>query len=136
MTIVVDATVLCAALVDVGSDGQWAESIVAQGDLVAPELLLVETANVLRRLERSRALSTLEAVSGYRDLMQLDAELFPYAPFAARIWELRANLTTYDAWYVAIAEQLACPLATLDRRLVRASGPRCRFSSPQYGARG
>jgi predicted nucleic acid-binding protein len=54
-------------------------------------------------------------------------ELFPYAPFAARIWDLRGSVTCYDAWSVALAEALSAPLATLDARLARASGPRCRF---------
>lgn len=57
-------------------------------------------------------------------------ELFPFAPFAGRIWALRENLTSYDAWYVALAEALDCPLATLDRKLSRASGPRCDVLAP------
>ena len=54
-------------------------------------------------------------------------ELFPYASFAERIWALRQNVTCYDAWYVAVAEALSAPLATLDNRLAKASGPRCQF---------
>ncbi len=57
-------------------------------------------------------------------------ELFPFAPFADRIWALRENLTSYDAWYVALAEALECPLATLDRRLSRAAGLRCEVLAP------
>jgi predicted nucleic acid-binding protein len=117
--------VLVAALVDSGPDGTWAESILEHGSINAPELILVETANVLRRLERAEQISSLEATSAYRDAMRLDLELFPYQPFAERIWALRENLTSYDAWYVGLAEALACPLATLDARLSRASGPRC-----------
>ena len=49
--------------------------------------------------------------------MQLDIELFPFEPFAGHIWELRHNVTSYDAWYVAIAEALKLPLATLDEPL-------------------
>lgn len=60
-------------------------------------------------------------------LLDLRVELFPYAPFATRIWDLRDNVTCYDAWYVALAETLSAPLATLDARLAKASGPRCRF---------
>jgi predicted nucleic acid-binding protein len=48
-------------------------------------------------------------------------------PFAERIWELRHAITSYDAWYVAIAEALRLPLATLDKRLARARGPKCEF---------
>jgi len=66
----------------------------------------------------------------HADLLDLRVELFPYAPFAARVWELRDNLTTYDAWYIALAEFLSSPVATLDRRLSRAAGPRCGFETP------
>ena len=59
-----------------------------------------------------------------------EIELFPYEPFASRAWELRRNLTAYDGWYVALAEALELPLATLDRHLARATGPRCRFLKP------
>ena len=100
------------------------------GDLVAPELVLVETTNVLRRLERTRDISTVEASSAQRDLLRLELELFPYAPFAERIWELRNNLTSYDAWYVTLAEALDCPLATLDGKLSRAGEARCEFLIP------
>ena len=68
--------------------------------------------------------------AAHHDLLQLDPELFPFRPFARRIWALRDNLTCYDAWYVALAEALDCPLATLDQRLVRASGPACNFVAP------
>jgi predicted nucleic acid-binding protein len=54
-------------------------------------------------------------------------DLFPYDPFADRVWELRQNVTAYDAWHVALAESLSAPLATLDGRLRRAVGPRCSF---------
>ena len=57
-------------------------------------------------------------------------ELFPFAPFAERVWALRENLTSYDAWYVALAEALDCPLVTLDRRLSRANGPICEIIAP------
>lgn len=63
-------------------------------------------------------------------LLRLDIELFPFEPIAARIWQLRHNLTCYDAWYVAVAETLGLPLATLDGRLSRAPGPTCRFLLP------
>jgi predicted nucleic acid-binding protein len=58
-------------------------------------------------------------------------ELFDYASFARRVWDLRDNVTSYDAWYVAIAEQLEAPLATLDRRLVATPGPMCTFVTPE-----
>lgn len=130
MTLVVDASVLTAALVDAGKEGRWAESVIAAGSAAAPELVLVETTNVLRRLERANDISTLEATIAHRDLLRLDLELFPFSPFAHRVWDLRNSLTSYDAWYVALAEGLDCPLATLDRKLSRAIGSTCRFVTP------
>ena len=59
--------------------------------------------------------------------MQLPMQLYPFEPFADRVWELRHNLTTYDAWYVAIAEALALPLATLDAPFTRNKSVRCKF---------
>lgn len=130
MTTVVDASVFVAALVDSGREGRWAESMLAEGSLAGPELVLVEASNVLRRLERAGQLSRLEAASAHKDLLRLDLELFPFAPFAVRVWALRETVTSYDAWYVALAETLRCPLVTLDRRLGRASGPKCEIILP------
>ena len=130
MTAVLDASLLVAALVDSGNDGAWAESVISGHAVIGPELVLVETTNILRRLVRSEHISSLEANSAQRDLTRLDLVLYPYAPFARRIWSLRGNLTSYDAWYVALAEALKCPLATLDLKLARASGPTCEFIIP------
>jgi len=127
---VVDAAVLVAATSDAGPVGVWCEALLAGGGLVAPHLALVEATNILRRLELHGELSRLEAGAAARDLLQLDLGLLPFAPFAERVWELRSNVTSYDAWYVAVAEELELPLATLDRRLAAADGPRCRFLLP------
>lgn len=64
------------------------------------------------------------------DVEAMSIEYVAYAQCSERIWELRHDLTPYDAWYVAIAEALDAPLATVDVRLVRATGPRCRFVMP------
>lgn len=127
MSVVADASVLVAAAADAGSDGRWAETVLEGSPLFAPSLVLAEAANILRRLERDGQLTRLEATAALRDLLRLDLELFPFAPVAERVWELRHNLTSYDAWYVALAESLGAPLATLDGRLRRAAGPKCRF---------
>jgi predicted nucleic acid-binding protein len=91
----------------------------------------VEAANIIRRLERAKELTTAEANAAYEDLMQLNLELFSFDPFAERVWELRHNVTCYDAWYVAIAEALKLPLATLDERLSKTKGPTCDFLVPR-----
>jgi predicted nucleic acid-binding protein len=130
VSVVVDASVLVAVTTDAGASGTWAERIIADGHLCAPHLVLVEATNVLRRLERARELTRLEATAAQRDLLRLSIDLFPFEPFAERVWELRNDVTSYDAWYIAIAEALQVPLATLDGRLTRAAGTRCRFSTP------
>ena len=131
MSPVVDASVLVAAATDVGMHGTWAEDVLAHGDLVAPHLVLVEATNILRRLEIAKGLTRLEAAAARRDLLDLDIVLVAFAPFAERVWELRRNITSYDAWYVAVAEASDLPLATLDRRLTRATGTSCRFLVPR-----
>ena len=130
MSLVVDSSVLVAATVDEGSEGLWAEQTLGHNTLAAPQLVLVEATNILRRLELANQLTLLEASTARQDLLGLDIVLFPFAPLAGRIWELRANVTCYDAWYVALAETLDVPLATLDRRLSKAPGPACRFMLP------
>ena len=91
---------------------------------------MAEVSNILRRLELSGQLSQLEATGAHGSLVRLDLELFPFAPFADRVWALRGNLTSYDAWYVAMAEALDCPLVTLDRKLSRSTGPNCEVVVP------
>ena len=132
MSTVVDSSVLVAALVDTGPQGAWAETVLAGGSLYAPELLLAEATNVFRRLERAKLITTAEANAARNDLMQLDIDLSPFEPFADRIWELRHNVTSYDAWYVALAEALKLPLATLDEPLSKSNGVTCKFLTPGF----
>ena len=130
MSLVLDSSVLVAALVDTSSRGTWAEDILAADSLHAPELVRAEATNILRRLERARRITTPEANAAQDDLMQLHMELVPFESFADRIWELRHTVTSYDAWYVALAEALGLPLATLDIRLSKTTGPTCKFLTP------
>ncbi|WP_419932959.1 type II toxin-antitoxin system VapC family toxin [Candidatus Poriferisodalis sp.] len=130
MSVVIDASTLVAAFIDDRDDGQWALAQLAHQPLAAPQLLPAETSNILRRLELSGQISRLEATASHRELDRFDFELYPFAPFADRIWELRFSLTAYDAWYVALAELLGWPLVTLDRKMASASGPRCEFWDP------
>ncbi len=130
MSAVIDSSVVIAALIDVGADGIWAEKVLERDDLYAPELLRVEAANVLRRLERTREITEQEANAAFEDLLELDVELHAFEAFSERVWDLRHNVTSYDAWYVALAEALNSPLATLDRRLTKAEGPKCQFLTP------
>ena len=130
MSTVIDASVVVAALLDSGSHGEWAEEVLAGGWLQAPALLHAEASNIFRRLERAKLITTPEAYAAQEDLMRLNIDLFPFEPFAVRIWELRHNVTIDDAWYVAIAEALGLPLATLDEALAKSSGVSCQFLTP------
>lgn len=130
MTLVVDASVIVAALVDSGPDGTWADELLGAESLAAPHLMPVAAANILRRAELAGEISPDTASLAHGDLLALAVDLFPYEPFAARVWELRENVIGYDAWYVAVAESVDGRLATLDRKLTRATGPRCRFIVP------
>lgn len=130
MTLVIDAGVVVAALIDDGPDGRWAESMLAAGPLAAPHLMLVEAANILRRSSLAGVISPDSAQLAHADLLKLRVVLFGYEPVAERVWELRGAITSYDACYVALAEALDAPLATADLRLSRAPGPHCVFKTP------
>ena len=96
MTIVVDASAVVAALVDVGPDGDWAQAELRGEDLVAPHLLPVEAANILRRAVLTGGISADVATIAHDDLLALRVDLYPYELVASRVWELRNNLTAYD----------------------------------------
>jgi predicted nucleic acid-binding protein len=130
VTIVVDASVVVAALVDTGADGEWARDGVGVAVLAAPAHLHVEVSNVLRRAVLSGHLGREAGALAHQDLAQLPVTTFPFEPLADRVWELHLMVTAYDAAYVALAEELDVPLWTLDRRLAAASGPRCTFHTP------
>ncbi len=130
MTLVVDSSVVVAALIDNGPVGEWAESLLVSEPLAAPHLMPAEVANILRRSALAGDVSADVASLAHGDLGLLRLRLFPYSLCASRVWELRSNVTAYDAWYVALAEALDAPLATLDIRLSRAAGVRCEIVLP------
>ena len=129
--VVADASLVLAALLDPGDVGAWAASVIAEHVLMAPELLPAEATNALRKAVLARTVSQAVAAMALADVLDLRVVSYPFAPFAERAWELRAHVTSYDAWYVALAERLEAPLATLDRRLANATGVRCRFLLPE-----
>jgi predicted nucleic acid-binding protein len=129
-TIVVDASAIVAALSDAGPSGEWVRRSLFGLSLAAPHLLPVEVASALRSHIADGRLTAESATLAHLGLTGMAFELFPYEPFAGRIWQLRDNLSPYDAWYIALAESLEAPLLTLDFRLARSSGPRCEFRVP------
>lgn len=126
--IVVDASVLANAVGDNGSCGQRARArLLEAGNLSAPDLADVETVSVLRRRWLAGDLSEDRFHHALEDLLALPITRFPTGPLMRRAFELRANVTAYDACYVALAEALECPLITADLRLARTSKAKCRI---------
>ena len=125
--LVVDASVIAPALADGGSDGEICRQRLAGQALAAPDLLRVEVMSVIRRQLASGLLNLRQASNAIDDLSNLPIVVYPTAPLLPRCWELRANVTPYDASYVALAEALRCALVTADDRLAKAPGPRCTF---------
>jgi predicted nucleic acid-binding protein len=125
--IVIDASVLANAIGDDGVDGRLARSELrtAAGAVAAPDLVDVETTAVLRKRWLARAITDRRFLAAVKDLQALDLDRYPTLPLMIRVYQLRANLTAYDATYVALAEGLGCELLTGDVRLATAPGPRC-----------
>jgi predicted nucleic acid-binding protein len=118
--IVVDASAVLAALVARPVLTEVDARLGDDGELQAPHLLDIEVLHVLRRLVRTRALSEDRAASLRSDFAGLVIQRYPHQLLADRIWDLRSNLTAYDAAYIALSEQLRVPLVTCDERLVAA----------------
>lgn len=125
--LVVDASVISVALADDGVDGEHARARLRGETLAAPELLDLEVTSVLRGQMCAGALDARRAELALTDLGALPVRRAPHLPLLARCWELRENLTVYDAAYVALAEALDADLLTGDLRLAKAPGPRCRI---------
>ncbi|WP_375478155.1 type II toxin-antitoxin system VapC family toxin [uncultured Jatrophihabitans sp.] len=124
--IIVDASVLANALADDEKDGETARSeLRAAGDIAAPDLIDVETVSVLRKRWLRRTLTDQRFAAAIAHLQQLGFERAATLHLMPRAFELRANVSAYDACYVALAEHLDCELVTVDGRLANATGPRC-----------
>jgi predicted nucleic acid-binding protein len=119
--IVVDASVLAPALAYNTSVAEQARIRLGdEGALFAPEIIDLEVAAVWRGALRAGRLDDERARQALADLAALRLIRAPSAPLMERIWELRHNVTPYDASYVALAEDLGATLLTADGRLARA----------------
>ena len=123
--LVVDASVVATAVADGGDDGRRYRQRLRGEQLAAPDLLRVEVLSVLRRQARLGEFDAAQVAAAVDDLLDLELDVYPTGPLLRRVWELRDNVTAYDACYVALAEALDCALLTADARLSRASGPIC-----------
>ncbi|NLH70824.1 MAG: type II toxin-antitoxin system VapC family toxin [Brooklawnia sp.] len=123
--LVIDASVLAVGLLDDGPDGDNVRERLLGEELAAPALIDLEVASVWGGLARAGHLDPRRAGLALDDLQDLPIQRVEHTPLLPRCWELRDNLTIYDAAYVALAEALPATLLTGDRRLARSTGPRC-----------
>ncbi len=124
--IVVDASVLANVVADDGPEGERARGLIVDtGPVAIPDLADVETMAVLRKRWISKTITGHRLAKAATDLAALPFQRYPARPLLYRVYELRSNVTPYDAVYVALAEALGYDLLTADARLARAFGPRC-----------
>lgn len=122
--IVLDASAAVAGLLNAGA----ARELMSEESLVCPHLVDSEVAHALRSQVLRGALRDRDAVRALDVWAALGVERVGVRGMLPRMWELRENLSAYDATYVAVAESLGAPLVTADGRLARAPGPRCTIS--------
>ncbi|WP_375400047.1 type II toxin-antitoxin system VapC family toxin [uncultured Amnibacterium sp.] len=119
--IVVDASTALSGLLAAGPARQW----LASEQLHAPHLIDSEVASGLRRRVRARLLTAEQGWATLDTWRRIGITRYPVPGLVERIWQLRDNLSSYDAGYVALAEALECPLVTADARISGAPGLRC-----------
>jgi predicted nucleic acid-binding protein len=98
----------------------------ASETLHSPHLIDVEVAQVLRRYVREKTIDAQRGQEALEDFGDLPLNRYPHDFLIARVWELRATLTAYDAVYVALAEVLGAPLLTCDSKIASAPGHRAK----------
>lgn len=123
--IVIDASVLVTVLIGNEQAAETLRRRLLRWALAAPSLVDLEVVSVLRRKRLQGRLDEHRAGQAVVDLHALRLARTPERPLLRRVWELRHNLTPYDAAYVALAETLHVPLLTGDQRLAAAPGIRC-----------
>lgn len=127
--IVLDASAAAHYVIGTSQAGEWVEArLVRDPDVHVPHLLDLEVVNALRRLVRQGQLTLPRARTALEHLGELRATRYPHLPLLARIWQLRANLSAYDASYVALAEALDATLVTTDEALARTPGVRLQVA--------
>jgi predicted nucleic acid-binding protein len=126
--IVVDASALLEALLRTSAARAVERRLFEPSQtLHAPHLLDVEVAQVVRRYAASREIEVERGRMALQDLADLPLRRYPHDFLLPRVWDLRNNLTAYDAVYVALAEVLDVPLLTRDKRLAASAGHHARI---------
>ena len=126
--IVVDASALLEVLLLTPAARHVGSRLFRPGEtLHAPHLIDVEVAQAIRRYCLTEKLDPALGQASLEDLASFHLIRYPHTLFLSRIWQLRANVTAYDAAYVSLAEALDAPLITRDAVLARSSGHRARI---------
>ncbi len=124
--IVVDASVLTNALTDDGSVGAYGRAELGRDPhWAAPEHLVVEVFSAIRGRWLGRKVSEQRAIDALAAIATATIDLVAATPLLDRMWELRHNVTGYDAAYLAVAETFGCALVTADARLTQVPDLRC-----------
>ena len=126
--IVVDASAMLEALLRTPAARAVEKRLFESSQtLHAPHLLDVEVAQVIRRYAANREIDAERGRTALVDLADFPLHRYPHDFLLPRVWDLRNNLTAYDAMYVALAEVLDAPLLTRDKRLATAPGHHARI---------
>ncbi len=123
--LVVDASCLYEVVADTVRADDVRARLLRDADHAAPSVIDVEVVSVIRRDQLLGRLDVTAATQAVQDLRDWPGERFGHQALLERVWELRASLRTWDAFYVALAEVMQATLVTSDSRLARAPGPRC-----------
>ncbi|HUP63282.1 MAG TPA: type II toxin-antitoxin system VapC family toxin [Thermoanaerobaculia bacterium] len=125
--VVVDASTLVDMLLNRPLAPALRTRLILSGEVLhAPYMIDLEVLQALRRFVLARQVTIQRAEEAIEDHLALRIERYPHDPLLRRAWELRANITAYDAAYVALAEKLRATFVTLDVRLARACPPTVR----------
>ncbi len=121
---VVDASAAVLGLLNSGASRR----LLSVEHLSAPHLVDIEVLHTLTGQARRGVIEAAEAAEACEAWRRMGLQRVPASGLLGRVWELRHNVSAYDATYVALAEELDCPLLTADVRLTNSTGPRCTFA--------
>jgi predicted nucleic acid-binding protein len=131
--IVLDNSALIEYLIGDSDVARRVRKLLVGQEIAVPHSIDLECLSVLRRGIRSGAIEAARAIEAFDLFRRLPLQRHAHTPLLARIWELRDNMTSYDAAFVALAEQLGASLVTVDAKFSRTPGPRCQVLDLSQG---